>query len=500
MYGILVCEIVISKTIDKLFDRHLQGALSLEIRSVKAKRVWLDLEPKIGSGSNRVDLLTGPNGSGKSEILSFLANAFKSSKRKGLQGSIEYARQSDDSPYISLHKDFYEPARVIAQTYSPFNRFPPPLTHESSLTKVYSEGVDAGSLYVCAGLHKSTRVVSSSLSKNTLEQAIYRLSESLESVGSIRRVMENLKLSDSFYFTYEPRPGLQDLQDAVRGGYVVSYLERQQEESFRRRYSRSGLLLELRKEDPVKLAELVVEAFNLLGDDLQNFGQLRRGIGSIGRSDRYEYAAFQSLSLLRRLDLLTLRRCELTSFSGDVFDVANASSGQQQMLCSVIGLATALRDDSLVLIDEPELSLHPRWQQQYLDNLYATLEPFKGCHVLVATHSPLIVQRGHASGAGVVQVKKESVSEPLLQEGASVEATLQNVFDTPVTGSVHLANEIFTLITEAESEGGLVRENSLAELNRLELLYSDGEYRDEKTLKLIQEAVELVNMDMRYNA
>ncbi|PIB47423.1 hypothetical protein AOA59_01000 [Pseudomonas sp. 2822-15] len=312
--------------------------------------------------------------------------------------------------------------------------------------------------------------------------------------------MENLKLSDSFEFTYEARPGLRDLRNAVRGGYVVNYLELQKEESLRRKYPRSGLLMELRKESPVKLGELVTEAFSLLGDDLREFSQFKRGIGSIGRSDRYEYAAFQSLSLLRRLDLLTLRRCELTSFSGETFDVANASSGQQQMLCSVIGLATALRDDSLVLIDEPELSLHPRWQQQYLDNLFATLEPFKGCHVLVATHSPLIVQRGHALGAGVVQVNKESASEPLDQDGESVEATLQNVFDTPVTGSVHLANEIFTLITDAESEGGFVREQSLEELKRLELLYSDGEYRDEKTLQLIRDAIGLVNMDIQYNA
>lgn len=469
----------------------------MEIHSVKADRVWLDLEAKVDGGNNRVDLLTGPNGSGKSEILSFLANAFKSRKHNG---AIEYRRQFGSQPYHFKSEDSHGPTRVIAQTYSPFTRFPSPLTHESSLTKVYSEGAESSSLYVCAGLHKSTRVVSSSLSKNTLEQAIYRLSESLESVGSILRVMENLKLSDRFDFTYEPRPGLVDLADAVRGGYVVDYFEGKKEESIRRKYPRSGLLMELRKESPQELGSLVAEAFYLLGDEVLEFGQLKRGIGSIGRRDRYEYAAFQSLSLLRRLDLLTLRRCELTSLSGEIFDVANASSGQQQMLCSVIGLATALRDDSLVLIDEPELSLHPRWQQQYLDNLFATLEPFKGCHVLVATHSPLIVQRGHALGAGVVQVKKESASERLAQDGESVEATLQNVFDTPVTGSVHLANEIFALITEAESEGGPVRQKSLVELKRLERLYSDGEYRDEKTLQLLRDAIDLINMDIQYNA
>lgn len=468
----------------------------MEIRSVKADRVWLELEPKLGGGKNRVDLLTGPNGSGKSEILGFLANSFRTGKYKDLGGQIDWGVRSGNGNRGWSQ----EPSRVIAQTYSPFTRFPPPMLSESSLTKVYAEGAESSSLYVCAGLHKSTRVVSSSLSRNTLEQAIYRLSESLDSVDSILRVMENLKLSDRFDFTYEARPGLRPLLQAGRDGQMIGYLERRKEEALEMRYARSGLDQELRKEETVELAALIIQAFEILGSDLQESKIFRRGIGSIRESGRYDYAAFQSLSLLRRLDVLTLRRCELASASGQVFDVANASSGQQQMLCSVIGLATALRDDSLVLIDEPELSLHPRWQQLYLDNLFSTLEPFKGCHVLVATHSPLIVQRGQALGAGVIQVKKESMSEPLPQDGSSVEATLQNVFETPVTGSVHLANEIFSLITTAESEGGGARKNSLAELRRLQELYSDENYRDDKTLRLIREAIDLLNMDAQEHA
>jgi len=44
-------------------------------------------------------------------------------------------------------------------------------------------------------------------------------------------------------------------------------------------------------------------------------------------------------------------------------DVTQTSSGQQQMLCSMLSLASALKDNSIVLIDEPELSLHPKaWE------------------------------------------------------------------------------------------------------------------------------------------
>jgi predicted ATPase len=472
----------------------------LEILGVKADRVWLELGEASMWGGNRIDLLTGPNGSGKSEILSFLANTFRTRTSKPLKGEIKW--KFEDSHYAPdvMGQDEFEPVRVIAQTYSPFNRFPPPVDHGSSLTSIYSEGAVPDSIYVCAGLHKSTRIVSSSLSKNTLEQAIYRLSESSESASAILRVMSNLNLSDQFDFTYEARPGLRPILEASRRGLLIELLEQLKSRAYDRKYSRSGLDLELKKENTSDLAALITEALEIVGEKINESRVFQHGIGSIRYSNRYDYAAFQSLSLLRRLDLLTLRKCELTNKNGDKFDVANASSGQQQMLCSVIGLATALRNNSLILIDEPELSLHPRWQQLYLDNLQATLEPFYGCHVLIATHSPLIVQRGHTLGVGVTQVKREAVSESIEQESMSVEATLQEVFDTPVSGSVHLANEIFSLITNAETGDSIARVRSLAELQKLRSLYAETDFSGDKTLELIEDAIDLLNTDEGENA
>lgn len=472
----------------------------MEILGVKANRVWLELGEASMWGRNRIDLLTGPNGSGKSEILSFLANTFRSRTSKNLQGVIKW--RYEDSYYTSdvIGQETFEPARVIAQTYSPFNRFPSPVGHSSSLTSIYSEGDLSDSIYVCAGLHKSTRIVSSSLSKNTLEQAIYRLSESPESASAILRVMSNLHISDQISFTYEARSGLGAILDASRRGTLVELLEQLESRAHDRKYSRSGLDLELKKENIYKLSELINEALQIIGEKIYESRVFEHEIGSIRYSDRYDYAAFQSLSLLRRLDLLTLRKCELTNKEGDKFDVANASSGQQQMLCSVIGLATALKHNSLVLIDEPELSLHPSWQQLYLDNLQATLEPFYGCHILIATHSPLIVQRGHALGAGVTQIKREAVSEPMEQDSKSVEATLQEVFNTPVSGSVHLANEIFSLITNAETGDDIAHAHSLAELQKLRSLYTATGVSGDKTLELIEDAIDLLNTDEGYNA
>jgi predicted ATP-dependent endonuclease of OLD family len=46
--------------------------------------------------------------------------------------------------------------------------------------------------------------------------------------------------------------------------------------------------------------------------------------------------------------------------------------------------------NTLVMIDEPELSLHITWQNRFIDELKQIVEQSK-FDVLVATHSPTIV-------------------------------------------------------------------------------------------------------------
>jgi hypothetical protein len=77
------------------------------------------------------------------------------------------------------------------------------------------------------------------------------------------------------------------------------------------------------------------------------------------------------------------------------------SSGQWNMLFTMLGLALTVQHESIILIDEPENSLHPDWQRRYIDLLGRILENRRGCHVVVATHSPLIAS-GVKYGTGNV--------------------------------------------------------------------------------------------------
>ena len=65
------------------------------------------------------------------------------------------------------------------------------------------------------------------------------------------------------------------------------------------------------------------------------------------------------------------------------------SSGEKQMIIQVYELLFRAQSDTLVMIDEPELSLHMMWQMNYLKNL-TEIANLRGFQCIVATHSPQI--------------------------------------------------------------------------------------------------------------
>ena len=59
------------------------------------------------------------------------------------------------------------------------------------------------------------------------------------------------------------------------------------------------------------------------------------------------------------------------------------------MIIQLYELLFRAQEGTLVLIDEPELSLHMMWQINYLKNIEA-IAKLRGFQCIVATHSPQI--------------------------------------------------------------------------------------------------------------
>ncbi|WP_159851388.1 ATP-dependent endonuclease [Brevundimonas sp. G8] len=75
---------------------------------------------------------------------------------------------------------------------------------------------------------------------------------------------------------------------------------------------------------------------------------------------------------------------------GSAFRIGNASSGERQLLTYLLAIYALDIRDALIVIDEPELHLHPRWQKALL-NLFEQLSAETGNQFIMATHSPTFI-------------------------------------------------------------------------------------------------------------
>ncbi len=81
------------------------------------------------------------------------------------------------------------------------------------------------------------------------------------------------------------------------------------------------------------------------------------------------------------------------SNNGDIIDGYKLSSGEQNEIIMLYRLIYEVPDQGLLLIDEPENSLHVAWQKTIVDDM-KEIASVKRLQIIIATHSPSIVSKG----------------------------------------------------------------------------------------------------------
>jgi predicted ATP-binding protein involved in virulence len=127
-------------------------------------------------------------------------------------------------------------------------------------------------------------------------------------------------------------------------------------------------------------------------------GELKDILSSPEKSKEYEsrIACFQAiinrcefankhLEIEKRFGFRFMAEDELHT----ILSLDQLSSGEKQMIIQVFELLFHAQSGTLVMIDEPELSLHMMWQMNYLKNL-SEIAQLRGFQCIVATHSPQI--------------------------------------------------------------------------------------------------------------
>ncbi|MGY8634287.1 AAA family ATPase [Bradyrhizobium sp. 14AA] len=80
------------------------------------------------------------------------------------------------------------------------------------------------------------------------------------------------------------------------------------------------------------------------------------------------------------------------SRTGSDVPLDKLSSGEQHQLILIFDLLFEVTENSLILIDEPELSLHVAWQKTIIESLKRIIA-LNAFDVMLATHSPAVVAR-----------------------------------------------------------------------------------------------------------
>ena len=100
-----------------------------------------------------------------------------------------------------------------------------------------------------------------------------------------------------------------------------------------------------------------------------------------------------------------------TDSSGKKFGINELSSGEKQLFLRTLAIKMLEPENSIIMIDEPELSLHPKWQQKIVD-VYKKIG--KNNQIILATHSQ------HILGS----VEKENIILLIKNQDGNVETRL----------------------------------------------------------------------------
>lgn len=329
------------------------------------------------------------------------------------------------------------PKRVVALTISPFDKFPVPKTQPFSVGRA-----DVDGSYRYLGLRDRT---GRAAIENLLFRSLDSLFESADNEplrrANISNVFDFLDLTPILSVVYRPRISKNVVDAVMRGQDIFD----------------PGVILDKRiferANDVSRAGDFPAGYMNILLREVI----AKLALGKVRFDADFRFGgeldpSFMKLQPLRRAGFLQLSAVEILR-RGRVSNLKMASSGELSIVTALLALSSAITSGSLVLIDEPELSLHPEWQVRYVDLLLQTFSNYYGCHFVIATHSPLVVSElpPHAS---VVSLDHKTVPPLSELSGQSADLLLAEAFGLPSSNNLYVKDRILEAV-QMVSDGDL---------------------------------------------
>jgi predicted ATP-binding protein involved in virulence len=134
--------------------------------------------------------------------------------------------------------------------------------------------------------------------------------------------------------------------------------------------------------------------------------------------------ALNSLTLTTKLVDLESEELIFESANGEKIKFEELSNGEQTLYFRAIYLSTLNPQNSIIMVDEPEDSLHPTWQQKVM-KLYQNIG--ENNQVIVATHSPHIIGASNAEEVFLLEIEHNHIeaTHPKYTKGHSIDYILE---------------------------------------------------------------------------
>lgn len=401
----------------------------------KNKRFSFLIENEINQGRNVFTVLVGKNGTGKSTLLgSVVRNLIGEQNSRHFYRDEELAFRNFGRGRISIDNG---PERIIAVSTSPFDKFP---------VKRSLEELEEYSYLGLRGLH-TTNFGLAYLSK-IISSLIESIHQDYRQANEIGHILNYLGYKDFIRVVFNISSSKRQLEDFIQLESYESLFERRISPS-QRNLNKRFFFDEYGNIDTNKFDYLKHLARKIFEYDLRRNYELVIHRGGIDSEYNIDQEFDKEIIFLIQSGLLRLRDVGLESLNNpSTFSIKNASSGEQSVILSMLGIASQIRDNSLICIDEPEICLHPQWQEKFIQILITTFENYNNCQFLIATHSPQIISNLRERNCFILSMESGRIENASKFINNSSDFQLANVFDSPGFKNEYLSRIAINIFTK----------------------------------------------------
>ncbi len=208
--------------------------------------------------------------------------------------------------------------------------------------------------------------------------------------------------------------------------------------------------------------------------------------------DELESLSFATIArhegLLKRMKLISGIEYFLMR-KGDEIPLLDACSGELSIVSTLAFIGSNITPRTVILIDEPENSLHPTWQKDYLKRLLDLLYRFEPT-IVIATHSPIVVSGGSVeeSNLTVFELKDREYTK-FDHTNLNLEEMYERLFDLVTPKNHYLSRQAVALLNRLD-DGVLELKEVKETLEKFKKKSYEG--RQQEVLQSIKKLAEIV--------